>query len=98
MMAVSSLATKASLGDIAALDHLDDGQAELRGELPVALVVAGHAHDDAGAVAHEDVVGNEHGQGLVVTGFMTSMPSSRTPVFSLFSSPRSKSDLWAASS
>ena len=61
MMPVSSLATKASLLHVAALDHLDDGQAELLGKLPVALVVAGHAHDDAGAVAHEDIVGDEDG-------------------------------------
>ena len=27
--------------------------------------MAGHAHDDAGTVAHEDIVGDEHGQGLV---------------------------------
>ena len=32
-------------------DDRDDRQAELRGELEVALVVAGHGHDRAGAVA-----------------------------------------------
>ena len=62
------LGHKGLLGDVAALDHLDDGQAELRGKLPVALVVAGNAHDDAGAVAHEDIVGHEQGQGLVGHG------------------------------
>ena len=31
----------------------------LLGELPVALVLAGHRHDRAGAVRHEDVVGDE---------------------------------------
>ena len=41
MMAVSSFATKASFGDVAAGDHLDYRQAELGGKLPVALVVAG---------------------------------------------------------
>ena len=56
------------LGDIAALDHLDDGQAELGGKLPVALVMTGHAHDDTGTVAHEDVVGNKHGNGLAIDG------------------------------
>ena len=30
--------------------------------------MAGHAHDDAGAVAHEDVIGHEQGQGLVGHG------------------------------
>ena len=44
------------LGDVAALHHLDDGQAELLGELPVTLLVAGDTHDHAGAVAHENVV------------------------------------------
>ena len=62
------LGHKGLLGDIAALDHLDDGQTELLGEFPVALVVTGHAHDDTGAVAHEDVVGHEHGQGLMGHG------------------------------
>ena len=39
---------------------LDDRQPELGGELPVALVVAGHRHDRAGAVARQHVVGDEH--------------------------------------
>ena len=56
------LGNKGLLGDIAALDHLNDGKAELFSEIPVALVVAGHAHDDAGAVAHEDIIGYKHGQ------------------------------------
>ncbi len=50
------LGDKGFFRHIAALDHLDDGQVELHGELPVALVMARHAHDAAGAVAHEDVV------------------------------------------
>src|SRR2546427_106777 len=40
------------------LDHLADGEAELTGELEVALVVRGHGHDGAGAVLHEHVVGD----------------------------------------
>ena len=34
-------------------------QAELLGELPVAVIVRRHGHDSAGAVAHQNVVGNE---------------------------------------
>ena len=56
------------LRHVAAGDDLDDRQAELRGELPVALIVARNAHDDAGAVAHENVVRDEHGQCLVRHG------------------------------
>ena len=56
------------LRHVAAGDDLDDRQAELRSKLPVALVVARNAHDDAGAVAHEDVVRDEHGQRLVRHG------------------------------
>ena len=55
-------------GDVAALDHLHDGQAELGGKLPVALVVARHAHDDAGTVAHQHVIGHEHGHHLAGGG------------------------------
>ena len=36
----------------------DDGQTELPGELEVALVVARHGHDGAGAVLHQHVVGD----------------------------------------
>jgi len=56
------------LGDVAALDHLDDGDMERGGEVPVALVVARNAHDDAGAVAHQNVVGDEHRHDLAVGG------------------------------
>ena len=42
------------------LHGADDRQVERRGEVPVALVLAGHRHDRAGAVAHEHVVGDEH--------------------------------------
>ena len=41
------------------LDGLDDRQPVLLGEFPVALVLAGDRHDGAGAVAHQDVVGEE---------------------------------------
>ena len=42
-----------------------DRQAEPGRELPVALVLAGHRHDRAGAVAHQHVVGDEHRDHLV---------------------------------
>ena len=47
------------LRDVATLDHLGDRQAELGGELPVALIVAGHRHDGAGSISEENVVGDE---------------------------------------
>jgi len=56
------------LRDVAAFDDLDDGKRELRGEVPVALVVARHAHDGAGAVGDEHVVGDENGDLRVVDG------------------------------
>ena len=59
---------KGFLFHIAALYHLDDGQAELFGELPVTGIVAGHRHDGAGAVAHQDVIGDENGGLLAVDG------------------------------
>ena len=45
MMPVSSLSVKASFVHIAALHDFNDRQAELRGKLPVALVVARNAHN-----------------------------------------------------
>ena len=60
------LQSEGALGHIATLDHLHDGQTEGGGEVPVALIVAGHTHDDAGAVAHQHIVGNENGN--VLTG------------------------------
>ena len=42
------------------LDRADDRQPERLGEVPVALVLAGHGHDRPGAVAHQHVVGDEH--------------------------------------
>ena len=47
-------------------DDLDDGQAEPGGEGEVALVVGGHRHDGAGAVAHEHVVADPDGDLLAV--------------------------------
>ena len=47
-------------GNIAALDHFNNGQAELGSKIPVALVVAGHAHDYAGAIGYKNVVGYEY--------------------------------------
>ena len=43
-----------------------DGETVLLGELVVALVVGGDAHDDAGAVGGEDVVGDVEGYSLAV--------------------------------
>ena len=50
--------------NVAALDHLDDGQAEHLGKVVVALVVRRHRHDGARAVGHEHIVGNENGNFL----------------------------------
>ena len=43
-----------------------DGQVEFRGELQIALVVRGHGHDRAGAVAGQDVIGDPDGNLLAV--------------------------------
>ena len=53
---------------VAAGHHFDNGQIELLGEFPVALVVGGHGHDGTGAVAHQDVIGNPHGNLPAVDG------------------------------
>ena len=58
--------------NVAALDDLDDFNAELPGKLPVALVVGGHGHDGAGAVTHHHIVGDENrhlpaGEGIHAT-------------------------------
>ena len=45
---------------VGGLHGADDRQVEGLGEVPVALVLAGHRHDRAGAVAHQHVVGDEH--------------------------------------
>jgi len=47
-------------------DDRDDVEAILPGEVEVALVAAGHAHDGTGAVVHEDVVGDPDGRGSTV--------------------------------
>ena len=53
----------AGVDEDAVLRHdLDDGQVERLGELAVALVVRRHGHDRAGAVLHQHVVGDVHGQ------------------------------------
>ncbi len=44
------------------------------GELEVALVVGGHRHDRPGAVAHEHVVGDEHGDVPAVGGVLGERP------------------------
>ncbi len=43
------------------LDGANDRQPVGPGEIPVALVLAGHGHDGAGAVGHQDVVGQVDG-------------------------------------
>ena len=54
------------LAPVGGRHDLPDGQPERQGKLVVARVVAGHGHDGAGAVAHEDVVGDEHRDLLAV--------------------------------
>ena len=44
---------------LAARDDLDDRQAELLGEIPVARVVRRNGHDRARAVGHQHIVGDE---------------------------------------
>ena len=61
MMPVSSFRVKASFVTSPPCDDFDDRQAELRGKLPVALVVARYAHNGTGAVAHEHIVRNKDG-------------------------------------
>ena len=48
------------------LHRADDGEVVGHGEVPVALVLAGHGHDRPGAVAHQHVVGEVHRHRLVV--------------------------------
>ena len=57
-----------ALGALDWLNHLDNGQVVFCGELEVALIVAGNAHDSAGAVVGKDVVGHPDGHTLVVVG------------------------------
>ena len=51
---------------VPSLHHLDDGQVEAAGELPVALVAARHGHDRAGAVTAQHVVGHPDRNGLPI--------------------------------
>ncbi len=46
-------------------DRLDDREVVGGGEVPVALVLAGHGHDRARAVGAQHVVGEEHRHGLL---------------------------------
>src|SRR6266545_307794 len=50
------------------LDGADDGQSVPRRELPVALVLAGHAHDRARSIAQENVIGDEDRHQRAVEG------------------------------
>ena len=54
--------------NVAALDHLDHRQTEGFGKLIVPGVVSRNRHDGAGAVAHQDVVGNKDGDLPTVDG------------------------------
>ena len=54
------LERECTLGDIAALNDLDDRQTELRCKVPVSLIVAWNAHDNARAVTHKNIIGDEH--------------------------------------
>ena len=45
---------------LAARDDLDNRQAELLGEIPVARVVRRNGHDRARAVGRQHIVGDEH--------------------------------------
>ena len=51
-----------------ALDDLDDGQAELLGELPVAAVVGRHGHNSTGAVSCQNIVRDKDGHLCAVDG------------------------------
>ena len=49
-------------------DDLDDFDAEVFGELVIAIVVGRHGQDSAGAIAHHDVVRDPDGDLLLVDG------------------------------
>ena len=89
-------AGKGRLLHIAALDHLQNLTAEGFGKGPVPVIVSRYRHNGAGAVGGQDIVGDENGNLLAVYRVHPCTPQSRTPVFSLFSSVRSRSDLAAA--
>ena len=50
------------------MDNGDDGQAVLRGKFEVPFIVRRNAHDGAGAVVGQDVVGDPDGHTLPVVG------------------------------
>ena len=52
------------------LDHRDDVEPEVAGELEVALVVSRHGHDGAGAVGQQHIVGDPDRDRLLLTGLM----------------------------
>ena len=54
--------------DGASCHHLDDGQVELLGEVPVPLVMGGHSHDGACTIGHQYIVGNPDRYLLAVHG------------------------------
>ena len=56
------------LRNISSSNDFDGRQAECVREVPVALIMSGNGHDGAGAVAREDVVGDEHRDRLAVRG------------------------------
>ena len=64
----SSGSTAVSSGSPAGQDHQANLEFVFFGELVVALVVGGHAHDGAGAVVHEDVVGHPDRNLFAVVG------------------------------
>ena len=65
-----AVAVVCGLRNIAAGNDFDDRQAEFGGEVPVALIAAGHRHDRAGAVAGQHVVGDEHRNRCPLAGFV----------------------------
>ena len=72
------------------LDRADDRQVVGRGEVPVALVLAGHGHDRPGAVGHQHVVGQVDGTGCCVNGLSAYAPV-KTPRLSSAPSVDSRS-------
>ena len=64
----SAVGERGFLHILAALYNLDYRQIELLRELPVALVVRGDGHNRAGAVAHQNVVGDKDRYFLAVYG------------------------------
>ena len=51
---------RGALGFVGAGHYPDDRELEPGGELEVPFIVAGHRHDGAGSVVHQDVVGDPH--------------------------------------